>query len=366
MKRIYASNIISPYHVAGLKSFISNFLDDEEFSGHIMLSSAHWEKPLLCIEDLDLLDSKVLVSFSEPEFSVRSLCIAWVLLLFRNSPNADSYIIGHSRVNLKLIAHLYQQGIVGWNTAFSIVVFDEGIGSYGNFSYLFKAYLRQSKAVWWHRLLYLFVYPVNQIVLRLRSFIDINWRLIKITRNGLEENSVAICKYREYFCSTVGSYRRQDGEMVLLITQPLVELGLIEAEEYFNVLSKLVLETKQLGYSLYIKIHPSENAMKYRALGIDLIGCNSPVEILIAELKPLFVFGLTSTALINCKLIMGRDSYSILSLFKKNKSMLQLINDDYRIKKIFKHYVKRISDWNQLRDLLGKNSKEVQERRVSK
>lgn len=98
MKEIYASNIISLYHIAGLKAFINEISTGSDVKGEVMLSKAHWEEPLLSKKDLAFIGGNISVVLAEPEFSLGSLCIAWVLLLFHSSSNTSCYIVSHSIV----------------------------------------------------------------------------------------------------------------------------------------------------------------------------------------------------------------------------------------------------------------------------
>ncbi len=356
MKEIYASNIISLYHIAGLKAFINEISTGSDVKGEVMLSKAHWEEPLLSKKDLAFIGGNISVVLAEPEFSLGSLCIAWVLLLFHSSSNTSCYIVSHSRVNLKLIAYLFKNGKIGWKTSFAVVVFDEGIGSYGGFFYRFEAYLRESKHGWWHRLLYLAIYPVNQIILRAHYVVDYNWQLIKhVGRDGCEENYQAIAGYCKYFKSI--SNTPKDGRLnkVFLITQPLVDLGLIDNESYLSGLRRLVNEVNRRGCHLYIKPHSSENSSYYESLDAKIIASNLPVESLIVEFEPALIVGLSSTALINSRLIMGVQSYSIISLFENSKGIMDLVNQDSNIKNIFKYYVREVLSWQDLGALLDTN-----------
>jgi hypothetical protein len=349
---VYASNIISPYHVAGLKSFIAYISSGEAIKGEVMLSKAHWDGPLVHEENLGFLGGNVSVALREPKFSLGSLLAAFILLLLHRSTNASCYIVSHSRVNIKLIAYLFEQGKISWNTNFSVVVFDEGIGNYGGFLYLFKAYLRQFKGSRWHSLLYLAIYPVNQIILRASFIIDYNWRLVSINRDVVQENCQAKVEYCKYFYSlSKGDVERCSND-VLLITQPIVAFGLIDQESYLQGLRKLVYEVNSKGSRLLIKTHPSEDDSYYENLGLEIIASSGPVESLILELKPKLIVGLTSTSLINSKLILDIPSYCITSLFENSSKVTGLISQDSNINMLFNHYVESVLSWDQLIELL--------------
>jgi len=357
MISLYASNIITPYHLAGLNSFILSLGKDVQLEGEVFLNNEVWGKPLVGEAQLLGFPASIKVHNKDLKFSLFSLICACLLLVFRRSSKAKLFILGHSRVNLKLIAYLYEQGVIDWKTAFSTVIFDEGIGSYGGGVYRFKVFCKQASPSIMHSLAFIIVHPLNQVLLRLSFIIDHNWRLIRYTNlGGIQANELAVSNYRRYFESICEPNIQAQSKVVVLITQPLVEVGYMKEEDYWQCLRLLTEKVVNNGYQFFIKPHPIESRVRYECLEATLIDDSRPAECVLLELKPVLIFGMTSTAMINSKLILDMESYCINALFEGNEKLINVSGKDPFIRDIFNEYVNKVQSWEHLGGLLAANT----------
>ena len=273
-----------------------------------------------------------------------------------NKLKPDYLLIGHSRVNLKLLASLFAKGVLTRKSRIATVVIDEGIGTYAGFAYRFQAFCRESKPGLFEKFLYCLVYPVNQQLLKSRYVIDYDWRLIHRKVFGeLSLNDLAISYYRDTFqllgTSDIKNYNRPN---ILLITQPLVALGLVRLNEYQDILSRLRDMAKTFGLSVMVKCHPAEEQTLYDDYNFKLAESTGTAETIISQLQPGLILGLSSTALINSCVMFKIKSYSILKLLPGCNKLYDQLFRDTNIRRIYKEYVHFVDSWTELAEILSR------------
>ena len=356
--RAYASHIISPYHRAGILSFLGHFArPSKHVAATIYIEAGNWCKNLLP-EGL-LREKHFSAEFKDHSLSFGAtdlLKAVYALFFMRSKVAPECLVIGHSRANLKLIAGLLAKGSITVKSRIATVVIDEGIGTYAGFHYRYQAFCRENKPGIPAKLLYCLIYPVNQHILKSHYFIDHDWRLIRRKPFGkLSLNSTAVSCYRDTFqrdgsaCMTNNDYPD-----ILLITQPLVELGLVRLSCYQDILSRLGSTARAAGLSVMVKCHPAEEQAIYSENGFKVIESSGTAESIISQLQPRLVLGFSSTALINSSILLQVKSHSILKLLPDSTELRKQLFKDTNVRRIYTEYVHFITDWPELEEILAR------------
>lgn len=358
--RAYASHIISPYHSAGILSFLGYFAHpSKHVAATIYIESGNWRKNLLAEKRMHGNHYSAEFKNDSLPFGLTDLLKAVYALLFtRNQVAPECLIIGHSRVNLKLVAGLFAKGLLTLKTRIATVVIDEGIGTYAGFSYRYQAFCRENKPGVPEKLLYCLIYPTNQHILKSRYLIDYDWRLIHKEPFGkLSLNNTAISCYRDTFRKDNSPDMAEAGSPdILLITQPLVELGLVSLSSYQNILSRLGKTASAAGLSVMVKCHPAEEQAIYGEYGFKVIESRNTAESIISQLQPRLVLGFSSTALINSSIMFQIKSHSILKLLPGSAELKKQLFKDNNVRRIYTEYVHIITGWSELEEILAQLS----------
>jgi len=355
--KAYASNIISPYHRTGILAFLEFFSSaNRPVEASIHTDAGNWNNSLLESGTLHGAHYHAVLENMTIRFGPADLMRAIFTLLFRrDAGNPDCLVIGHSRVNLKLLAGLIATGRLTGKTRIATVVIDEGIGSYAGYRYRYRAFCRENSPGITGRLLYRCIYPLNQYLLRWRRLVDYDWCLL--VRQGAghySPNTRAIGYYRQAFrqagADMSGPDTRPD---ILLVTQPLAGLGLVRPDEYQAAVARLKQICDDSGLSVLVKAHPAEDLQQYRELGLQPAAGTATVETLIISLRPVMVLGFSSTALINSRLIFDIRSASMLDLLPSGKLLREQLFEDRNIRDLYLQNVDFIEDWAQLQARLA-------------
>jgi len=356
--RAYASHIISPYHRAGILSFLGHFAQpSKHVAATIYIESGNWRKNLLP-EGL-FRENYFSAEFKDDSlhFGFTDLLKAvYALLFMRNKVAPECLVIGHSRANLKLIAGLFAKNLLTHKSRIATVVIDEGIGTYAGFPYRYQEFCRENNPGIPDKLLYCLIYPANQHLLKSRYLIDHDWRLIHREPFGkLSLNNIAISCYRDTFRrDSSHGMTKDDRPDILLITQPLVELGLVRLGEYQNILSRLGNTASAAGLSVKVKCHPAEEQATYDEYGFKLIESSGTAESIISQLQPRLVLGFSSTTLINCSIMFQVNSHSILKLLPGKTELSEQLFNDTNVRRIYMKYVNFITAWPELEEILAR------------
>jgi hypothetical protein len=349
---VYASGICSPLHKVGVLSFLDEYSAlNDNLHAVVYIDSANWSNNLIPDDVVNGLSYSAKFQSSRPSFSVFSLLIAFFLLLVRRfSSGSPVYILGHSRVNLKLIAALVHAKKINTKSKIVTVVFDEGVGSYGGLPYKLAAYRRQGHPGFFMCMLFVAIFPLNQYLLRLPILIDKDRRLFDIKFGMPKGKKEVIASYKRAFSHNRSSEADMEigGVDVLFLTQPMVSLGLIDVDEYTKLIKHVLCLIEEAGLKLWLKPHPAEDASFYRNLDVRTIELDLPAEALAVMYEPRVMLGFTSTSLILCNKIFEMKTVSLLKLAFPSVGVERYFNGDRKITTLFNHYVIFPQSWEAL------------------
>jgi hypothetical protein len=106
----------------------------------------------------------------------------------------------------------------------------------------------------------------------------------------------------------------------LYLSQPVVEQGFITEQAYSEILLGLSLYCHGLGLKLVVKPHPRESLERYVTMGVTMLYSEHVAEAVVIHLKPKFIVGISSTALVTIPCLFGIPSFSLIGVFKDNFS----------------------------------------------
>lgn len=197
------------------------------------------------------------------------------------------------------------------DTFFSI---EDGLGTHGSILYRSKAKTRESSSSLLFPL-FLVVETLKIALLRVVTFRSgALIRLLASTPQGQRGKFIELAPHmRKVLSSGVFAYERApmaEGT-VLFLSQPYVEMGLIDAQSYLDVVKAAEEHFNSLGKRLQIKAHPAEDLTKWHSH--DVCDFDGPVEVLLAENQcTIFaVIGISSTALILAKRLFGLRAFRV-------------------------------------------------------
>lgn len=346
--KIFASNIISPYHIAGLHSIIDTFTHPL-VEGEVLFSKGHWKNEIYNPHHFKSEFPRLQLSKEPNQLTLSALLQAILALFLRKIKKPEYILIGHSRVNLKLLTHLIAQKKVRWNTPFITAVYDEGIGSYSNFLTRYNAFKKDNSPKILKKIAYITIYPVNQILLRSPLLIDIDWQLLSIKNAKIVENNQAISAYYKYFHIPPTCQNTLFSQTIFFITQPISYMSKQGKESYILLLKQVTSLAEKHNYKLIVKPHPSEQQDTYLEFTNHIISPNKTAEQAIMETLPKFIIGTSSTALINSSLILKKKSYSLSPVLNTTRAIKQTKSIDTLL---FDSYVENIYSMQEFEDLL--------------
>lgn len=209
----------------------------------------------------------------------------------------------------------------------SLIIIDEGISSYANYSHSLKASFREKGIVGIIKGL------TKTSLLTPLKFLNTS-KLYSYTAFAKIDQSVNQ-DYAINFRKTLqslklfNSYESKDySRSFLFCSQPWVELGLMDPEQYNNLLLNLSKFVKAKGMSLVIKKHPVDRVFNYEKF--DVINFDGAIEELVWTQNFYGMISICSTSSILISACLGLDSY--LLDFK------ELDKFDVNVKKLFKKY----------------------------
>lgn len=185
----------------------------------------------------------------------------------------------------------------GLRSGLSIVVVDEGVGTYGSWPTRFAGLRREGSS------------PIRSLVratsvgLARSVLTDIRWALHERTTAGWVLNDVIVDEFRRHHSPPrVGSAANPDGEVVYL-AQPWVRLGVIGVTEYRDHLNRIAGAVDKIGSHFVVRPHPTETAEAYR--GFATLDGGAPAEIDQRLVNARLLLGESSSALLNIAAIFG-------------------------------------------------------------
>jgi len=173
-----------------------------------------------------------------------------------------------------------------------VVVCDEGIGSYGDATTRRAALVREGTPR-----------PRAAVVAAGRTasdrvLTDQRWTLYRLRRGAWSLNPEVADEFRRSVTRS-GTPRRT----AVYLTQPWVELGLIDDRGYREHLDAVRRGCAAAGLTLQVRPHPVEDPGRYR--GLELITGPQPAEVDARVVDAAVVLGGASTALLNLAAVHG-------------------------------------------------------------
>lgn len=248
--------------------------------------------------------------------------------------NCLIYVISTSNKPYKLTWELRRRSI-----PYTLVVVEEGIGSYGTAIQNISAKMRENNHEGVRRHVFLLEELVKEglkslIFLRKEKVYWTNYNKNKLTLNHNVVNAYKKEVVRQSKIQGV------DQNMIarincgsLFLSSPVVELGLIAEKDYIWKLKSIIRKDRKL----YVKPHPAEDDAKYKRHGFNLIKSDLPFEIIAIEISQLVpVYALSSTCCYTANLFSNISivrleelDFFYKSLSRKQKKILSGLPSSY-------------------------------------
>lgn len=211
------------------------------------------------------------------------------------------------------------RSLVNNDLKFSMLLVEEGIGSYGGFVQDIKAAVRESRG-WRRKIRALFAYGYKKLVISKYSASSEKW--LNFNSDG-SLNDRVVKAYRKALVEISSQIDEDIPDFdVVFLTSPFVELGLQSKEEYLTSLVKEGVKGRVL-----VKPHPIERINKYEKIGFTVYSGGLSSELILMSMfsKP-EVYCFSSTSLYTskiffdlkvCRMKEGDKFYSSLSRSQK-------------------------------------------------
>ncbi|WP_259397860.1 alpha-2,8-polysialyltransferase family protein [Pseudoalteromonas sp. SR43-2] len=263
--------------------------------------------------------------FKQATFSkslVDSLDKIDVKILNRGFRDIEALIKGNK--NLILISPGINVQYIRYFSKMSFIKIDDGIGSYANFLYRYKAFIRERGIS-----IKVGVFPIWYALMTIIEMIKLKERFASFDNDS----------YRS--CLT-GFIEVESGlveeEYALFCSQPYVDIGVLTESEYKKILYCAEKLAKGKGIPLKILRHPADRGFDYSSY--EVINTCSIFEEFVCKNKNQIklVLGINSTCLITASNIFGIESISIQNTFFSKMTN----NFPVKIKELFKKSSKKV------------------------
>lgn len=173
------------------------------------------------------------------------------------------------------------------------VVVDEGLGSYGGWRTRWAAGRREGKTV-----VRATVRALTVATSR-RRLVHEHWPLYVRTSQGWDVDARIASEFRRQL------HAKDDPQpgVVVVLSQPWVELGILSADRYLGVLTGVLASCADAGYSAVVRPHPAEAVR--RLYGLPLAHDSGPAELDRSVTQARAVLGFSSSALVNLAALYG-------------------------------------------------------------
>lgn len=238
------------------------------------------------------------------------------------------FYIGHHTYNKSIV-----KGVFGGENI-KYFSFEEGVGSYSNFSYYLSVCKREN-----------IKFPVAKYIMKkiLGSAIFVDCKYSVLNENS-DENDVSA--FRES-ATLLGEILMPDSpspeyngyeKIALFISSPFHLLKILTEEEYLNVLEEVFARLSGQGYRCLYKPHPLESDYSLaKKIGFD-VWQDCAIEMGLAKLNPDICIGFNSGSLISASKVFGIPSYHLLDSMPENVNRRDLMPRN--IFKVFNKYVR--------------------------
>ena len=180
---------------------------------------------------------------------------------------------------------------------FPVVVTDEGIGTYGNWSSRHQAYRRQQGKEPWITIRTTAVEGATRLLGTRR------WALHIKTADGWALNKPVADEFRRQ----APSPNRQ--KRVVFLSQPWPELGVMRDERYRGHIAEVAQAAREEGFDFKVLPHPGEDISRHAPS--DLVATAAMAELNPDVLGASVVVGASSTALLNVAAIHGVPAWRV-------------------------------------------------------
>ncbi len=178
----------------------------------------------------------------------------------------------------------------------SVVVVDEGLGSYGTWQARRDAWLREGGRGPWPTIRALAGASAKRLLTTRR------WPLYIEEPHRWRLNELAAQEFK-----LQGT--QETTQQAVFITQPWVELGILSDDAYRGHISEVAAVCQKAGYRFAVRPHPAEDGARYRDW--DVIPGTAPAELEPRITSSAVVLGATSTALLNVAAIFGSRAFRV-------------------------------------------------------
>ena len=295
--------IVSPFHLTALTAFAQTFRPEKDsLNLLVIVSKGPWKKNILTSTPIP--DHRINVTFIEEEEAGLEFPIWWPLfLILRPFLSRAARCMNNARIpicapTLSCVRFSSRSFSALWY--FEPVLIDEGIGSFNTMQNFRQEAQRKFRTPWIQAVVS-FGFRSVYGSLRLLGGTRVTLFSFKGQKPALNHNVAD--SYRRVF--KMGYNRRSksvkfDRPVVLVLTQPFAEMGVCSADELVDEVEKLTQRIYRMGLVPVLKVHPAEDAAKYRRLGVEHVEYEGPVEEIFAAAGSDIaeIWGFSSTSLI--------------------------------------------------------------------
>lgn len=256
-KTLVGYGIVSSLHLANFMAYWS--LNSSEYRECIIFVEKYWDKIIV--------DDKYL-----------KYCKSQGIKVFVCLDDKKSILKGEKIIDLVFIKDIGYKATINsmLDCNFNkVIVVDEGVSSYTSYSHMKRAVERE-KGVKLNHYKYFFKKIISSF---LCFFFRNSFEKKRMFISGLEINPLYKKGLLKYFSNMNSEEEVLNlNNVVLYCSQPYVELGIYELNDYLSNLKKLKNNIEKKGLKLLIKPHPVEKEIDYKAMGFNLLDYNGMIE----------------------------------------------------------------------------------------
>ncbi|MGN0416180.1 MAG: polysialyltransferase family glycosyltransferase [Agathobacter sp.] len=313
----FIAKIITPFHLIGVEAFLVELCKSKNrlVQGVILIEKHSVSGYSINLSDIDLDEyGHIACVYYSDDCNPNRDDIDKIYEIIKKSSKYVNktrklYVINTIEAWSSFSAELYRK------SSYNViqVVMDDGIGSYGNLVQWCKSLWKDTKSI---RLC------IRYVMLHFFSkFIDIYYGIPRIyyTMFGRKNfwNHTVVDAYKTAIEQNLQPTDTEFGpKSIIYLSQPLDDPSTLEIA--LDILKKL----KEIGYNIYIKLHPRENTNTYFE---ELNATNLPQQFTIesivynSKIKPEWVFGWCSTALFTISGFWSINCCALCDFYRKGK-----------------------------------------------
>lgn len=289
--------IVSPLHLVSLLAFCERRYGIRNPKILVILSKGPWDRNILDVSEFDLSGFDICF-VEQSDVKVRHSWETYFLTLLRPL----LFLFVPFRRKTKFFCSTSLSAVFGSSLSlrswykFHPILLDEGIGTY-NFQYNIRNWAKGINNVVLRKLAFYSVSFVNRYLWLFGAKRENLFGIIGgevFVSADIKESLLKIL--RRIYSSSFPVYSAD----ILLVTQPYMEMGMVNEEDYLSYISNLINYATSKNKRIIVKAHPAEKSEKYIGLGCNVWHDARPIEALIAtgalEIKE--VWGFNSTSLI--------------------------------------------------------------------